>query len=104
MVNRRSTMNDIRDTQRLVQGQAVPEHDPVLRAEVGCGALRGLSLAGALGLSHAGLAVAAALDIGNPVVLALLATLVFAIALMIIAADDAEARERGEALIAQLAS
>jgi hypothetical protein len=60
----------------------VLESKPSLRIGLANGAIRGLSLAVALGLSHAAVAVAQALHTRGLLALALMATLLFAISLI----------------------
>lgn len=80
------------------------EANPSLRAELASGTLRGLSLAGALSLSHAGVAVVQALGIRSPLTLALTATLSFAIPLMVAAVVPTSAHaKRSPAFAAEVA-
>ena len=82
----------------------MPEANPSVRAELASGARRGLSLAGALTLSQAGVAVAEAFGIKSPLTLALAATLLFAIPLLAVAIVPTSVHlERSPALAAEVA-
>lgn len=75
-----------------------------LRAALVAGALRGLSLAGAPALSHAAVTVAKAFDFTGTLGLALVATLLFAIPIMLVSPVQTPDRAaRSAALVAEVA-
>lgn len=75
----------------------------LLRTHVANGAFRGLGIAGALFLSRVGEAIAYSLDIQAALMVALIATLVFAIALMMFTRNAPAHATGSAAIVAELA-